>query len=134
MGNILRSSLVFLLVLLGPELGYSAFIPITTKSIKKVTTGKTLPVLKLVAGGYDDQRFEHTITITPHQSAAVLNVASDFQRSLQYTLSTLEGRIVSKGRIFREAELNLSRLREGQYVMYFFRGRKVVKAVLVDRV
>lgn len=92
-----------------------------------------LATLRLQPGGYANESFEYSIDVLPGAKNRSLAIQTSFDRTLQYTLSTLEGRILTKGKVIREAELNVSNLHRGSYVMYFFRGHRVVKAVLLDR-
>lgn len=132
MGNIGRAVLTGLILILA----FTSFSAATLEYAFTVdeADSRNLVALRVLPGGYINTNFNFDIEVRPDLDKSAIAIQTSFNRTLQYTLSTVEGRILSKGKVIREAELNVSRLAEGSYVMYFFRGHRVVKAILLDRV
>ncbi len=100
--------------------------------IKGDTVSKDFNSAETLSEGYTDSSFHFQLGIEVSNDLALL-VNTDYPRSLQYSLSSVEGIILRKGRIFRSMTLDLSSLRPGSYALYIFSGQKIVRALMVDR-
>lgn len=122
------------LLLLGGHTSFSADNGDASYNAESLATMTARAALRLQPGGYENDTFDFEIEVTPDVEKSGISISTSFDRTLQYTLSSVEGRILGKGRLVKEGWMNVSRLQEGSYVMYFFRGHRVVKAVLIDRI
>ena len=86
-----------------------------------------------VSNGFTDASFPYEITVSAGLTPDELVISSDAERSIQYTMSNVDGKILVKRFFRQEQNLPISELAPGQYALYFFAGKKVVRAVLVDK-
>ena len=86
----------------------------------------------LVSRGFMDEDFDYSILIEAGGNN-MLNIQTDANRPLQYTLSDLDGRIRQKHRFSNEHMLDITDLPNGHYALYFFQGTDVVRAVLLNK-
>ncbi len=97
-----------------------------------LTQGFHQPLLE-VSTGFTDPTFDYDIHLYPNPVQYELSIDTEFDRTLQYTLSNMEGRIMARRKFVGEDKLDLSRMSPGTYAVYFFRGHKIVKALLIEK-
>ncbi|MDH3649063.1 MAG: T9SS type A sorting domain-containing protein [Saprospiraceae bacterium] len=97
-----------------------------------LTQGFHQPLLG-VSTGFTDPEFGFDIDLYPNPARYELTIESDFDKTLQYTMSNLEGRILAKRKFVGKDQLDMSHMIPGVYAIYFFRGHKIVKALLVEK-
>jgi hypothetical protein len=86
-----------------------------------------------ISEGFTDPDFGFDIRIKAEDPDGLIRIESDFDRSLQYTVSNIEGRIRIKRVFVREDVLDTNKIEPGSYALYFFRGKKIVKALLLEK-
>lgn len=104
--------------------------PVTLASLKEAKSSVPLEMTTPSSSGYRDTSFEYDISQV--RTDSTLSIKTNYPRSMQYTLSNLDGQIIRRKRFRQEDILSLSNLRPGHYALYFFAGTQVVKAELVS--
>ncbi len=104
--------------------------PVKLARIDEMETTFPLKMSAESSGGYQDMSFEYDIS---HQRTdSTLSIKTNYPRSIQYTLSDLDGKIIKRKRFRQKDILSLNNLGPGHYALYFFAGTQVVKAELVS--
>lgn len=99
-------------------------------SIDEARSTYPLDLAPQSSSGYRDTSFEYDIS--QERSDSTLSIKTNYPRSMQYTLSNLDGKIIKRKRFRQEDILSLGNLGPGHYALYFFAGTQVVKAELVS--
>ncbi len=107
--------------LIGPQ-------PLPILETSMIETGGDLTV----SSGFTNEDFEHFVLIQASGSEELL-IKTDAEKTLQYTLSDVDGIIFRKGQFRKEQLVKLESMSAGTYALYIFRGHRVVRAVLVEK-
>lgn len=91
------------------------------------------PAKVSISQGFTDPDFGFEILFNPNEKNGTIQIQSLFDRTLQYTLSNMEGKILVKRIFVKEDILDTNKLEPGLYPMYFFRGKRIVKALLLEK-
>jgi hypothetical protein len=86
----------------------------------------------LISEGFSDVDFPCKIEVLL-QSDQMLHITTEYTPWLQYTLSNVDGRILKNAFFKEHEELTIEYLPEGNYALYFFAGKKVVRAVMIKK-
>lgn len=111
-----------------PAVGPQAF----EQGVNEVKSELISPYVS-VSNGFADASFPNAIKVAAGLTSADLVISSDAERSIQYTMSDVDGKILLKRFFRKEQKLPIGQLAPGQYALYFFAGEKVVRAVLVEK-
>ena len=90
-----------------------------------------LPYEINLSEGFVHADFDYTVDIDILDGNQ-LSIETDFPKTLQYSISNLEGIILRKGKIYGSAAVDLARLRPRSYAVYVFQGKKIVRALMID--
>ena len=82
--------------------------------------------------GFTDSSFTHQLLMTLN-AEQLLEFETDCPRTLQYSISNVEGIILRKGKFYQQGMVNIGSLRPGSYAVYFFAGKRIVRAFMIDR-
>lgn len=104
--------------------------PAKLASLKEMKSTFPLEMATQSSSGYRDSSFEYDIS--QERTDSTLSIKTNYPRSIQYTLSDLDGNIIKRNRFRHENILSLTNLGPGHYALYFFAGTQVVKADLIS--
>ena len=102
-------------------------------SASEPAVAETLSLERLISfsEGFTDSSFHHHLALNVTEDHR-LSMETDFPRTLQYSISNVEGIIFRKGKFYGSGLVNLSSLRDGSYAVYFFAGNKIVRALMIE--
>ena len=105
----------------------------STIAISEPTSLDTHAMKELISfsEGFTDSSFHHQMALNVTEDHR-LSIETDFPRTLQYSISNVEGIIFRKGKFYGSGMVNLSSLKNGSYAVYFFAGKKIVRALMIE--
>ncbi len=103
------------------------------RSSEDHNSAELLPTNAHISTGFSDKTTSYQIEVTTDVMLTEVRITSDADRSFQYTMSDVDGRILAKQFFRHNHTLQIGHLPAGQYALYFFAGKKVVRAVLIDK-
>ncbi len=83
--------------------------------------------------GFTDSTFHHHQLLMSVSSEQYLSMETDFPKTLQYSVSNVEGIILRKGKFYQQGMVNIANLKQGSYAIYFFAGKRIVRALMFER-
>ncbi len=109
----------------------AAFVSAEVETLIDETSSMLSPQIS-VTQGYVNDEFDDVVDIAVPLRPSQLRFVSGSLKPVQYTISDVEGVIKIRGRFIGQEFLDLNRLPDGQYAIYFFVGKEVMRALLVD--